>query len=208
MGEKIKVGCLVLKNCDGSRIELVLPKRPKLRQLVDIYRKHCAADLKLKLDAFERMSVEQVVEYAGRGKEYNGVSHIGHLRRAPTNSLKDAVKVLSGKYKALKGFKNFDDIYGAVENSVKPIHRLKGMYFYDIALRIGVSKGLWPGKVYLQCGALVGAKNLFRTWKPEDAVNLPTLECSAFPPELNCLNAAEIENFLCIFEKHLKDVKL
>jgi hypothetical protein len=206
----VKRGCLILKNCDGSQVKLILPKRPTLRQLVDVYRKHCAADLKLKLDAFERMAVEQVVEYAGQGKEYTGFSHIGHLRRAPTDSLKAAGKQLSRKYecKKFKRCKSFDDIYKAVKESVEQkVSRLKEMYFYDIALRIGVTKGLWPGKVYLQCGALAGAQNLFKGYKPEKTIGLPVMACSEFPPELNCLNAAEIENFLCIFKDHLKGIK-
>lgn len=202
---------LILKYCDGTRITLVLPKKATLRQLVSIYRKHCAAELLFKLQSFEALPLDQAIKMAAQGKEAYG-KHIDHLRRALTASLRKASRRLPRKISE----ENFDTIYTLVAKKVKHLSTLKEMYFYDVALRIAVSKGLWPGKVYLQCGALEGARNLFDTWnpkkktepkvklmEPEKKDKLLSFEYSDFPSEMHCLNAAEIEDFLCIFKDHL-----
>jgi len=152
------------------------------------------------------MDFSKALETAAMANESNG-KRMAHLHRAPKDKLETAKVELTKKAKELARCKNFDDLFSKVEKIVQPIKKLKKMYVYDVALRIGVSNGIWPGKVYLQCGALTGARNLFKTWKPDEKVKPAPFDNSVFPGELHCLNAAEIEDFLCIFEEHLNGVR-
>ncbi|GAA0621770.1 hypothetical protein GCM10009422_16990 [Brevundimonas kwangchunensis] len=66
---------------------------------------------------------------------------------------------------------------------------------YDVAERFGRYRGLYPEQVYLHAGAARGARAL--------GVNGDRVPRDRFGPVLGALEAAEIENFLCICKSDL-----
>lgn len=92
---------------------------------------------------------------------------------------------------------SFDEIFRRVEAALDPLPRIGPLAIYDVALRLGAVLGLPPTRVYLQRGALLGARALgIRTRER-------ALPLDAFPHEFRRLHAWEIENFLCRFAPEL-----
>ncbi|MEI6078342.1 MAG: hypothetical protein WCS94_22375 [Verrucomicrobiota bacterium] len=197
----MKNSCLKSKNgCHKSGV----PKNATLRQLVQLYKAKKRPALMDRLEAFEKLSFKEALTLAEWGKEAlkhpdsDKPCHIYHLRRAPKNKLKIAERKLGEKRAVLKRCRTFDRLFREIDRIIYTIPGLDDMYAYDVALRIGASKGIWPEKVYLQRGTRIGAKNLGLDFQNR------TIEWSSLPSELHYLTAMEVEDFLCIFEDHLK----
>jgi hypothetical protein len=77
---------------------------------------------------------------------------------------------------------------------------------YDTALRIGWRLGLKPDYVYLQAGALDGAKELQTKRYLFIPLGSRFISHSSFPVELLVLLPYQIENFLCVFCDDLKKI--
>jgi hypothetical protein len=179
-----------------------IPKNATLRELVSHHKKYCAKILKGRLDAFAKEPLSAAISKAAFGKELCG-QHIGHLCCLPTEALKKGGNLLLKKQTELKRCQSFDELYQKIKTLLKNISKLGPMYVYDVALRLGSSLGLPPEKVYLQRGAMQGAKILLG----QVAKGKSVLEKNDFPVELQCLEPVEIEDFLCIFKKHLQLIK-
>ena len=184
---------------NGHKHKLMIPHGASLQHLVALYQKLCRYYLRENLEGFMRQEFGEALKLAALGKESNG-QHMDHLCCLESAAMAEALAKLSAKSKELANYKTFDDLYNAIVKYVQGIDGLGPMYFYDVALRLGVCQGLWPSKVYLQRGAQAGATHLNLTSQSNN------LEYSAFPSELHCLNAVEIEDFLCIFQKQLEDL--
>ncbi|WP_295245875.1 hypothetical protein [uncultured Brevundimonas sp.] len=92
---------------------------------------------------------------------------------------------------------DFDALMLAFSN----IWRLEGVFLdaalltYDVAERFGRYRGLYPEQVYLHAGAAQGARAL--------GISGRRVPRHQFGPVLGKLEAAEIENFLCICKSDL-----
>jgi hypothetical protein len=198
----MKNNCLTLHLNTGCKKTIEVPSNTKLRLLVDLYKKHCRPVMEEKLAAFKDLPFKKALALAEQGKEAlrhaqsDQERHMDHVRRAKKESIKIAETKLGEKSACLKRCRTFDRLFREIDRIVLPITGLKDMYAYDVALRIGASKGIYPERVYLQQGAREGAKKLGLDFQNR------TIEWSSLPSEMHCLNAYECEDFLCIF-KHL-----
>jgi hypothetical protein len=95
---------------------------------------------------------------------------------------------------------SFDELHGIVCVITDKVKGLGELYAYDTAYLIGLRLGLRPKRVYLHAGTREGAKALGFTG------SLPYLKPSQLPTELRVLKAAEMEDFLCIYEGALRKV--
>lgn len=126
-----------------------------------------------------------------------------HQRRMTQSTLNEAVTALMGMNginKLSNGyFIDFEHLYDSVRYCIKDINGVGDLTIYDTALRLGAIAGLHPEQyVYLACGARKGAIALYgkKNFKFREPY-------SFFVPLLGCLNAQEIEDFLCIMKKYL-----
>lgn len=78
---------------------------------------------------------------------------------------------------------------------IEEVFRDAALLTYDVAERFGRYRGLYPEQVYLHAGAAEGAKAL--------GIRGGRVPRHQFGPALGALEAAEIENFLCICKSNL-----
>ncbi len=180
----------------------VLPEKATLPQMVRHYQKSFRPRLKKRLKAYRELTWVDALTNAVHGKEVDeNIKRMDHLRRIEIKAMDKAYKVLSDPKTKLKSCKGFDALYTMISEVVFKTKGLGEMYAYDVALRIGANLKLKPKHVYLQRGVRVGAeKFLGRRCKER------FLKCSDFEPGLKGLNAAEVEDFLCLF-KHYPALK-
>lgn len=199
----MKRTCLTIHPNTGCKKNIEIPANAKLRELVDLYKKECRPVMEEKLAAFKNLPLKLALEHAANGKEALKYAesgkeiHIIHLRRLKTPDLQQGFQKLCARKRWLKHCNSFDRLFREIDRIASPITGLKEMYAYDVALRIGTSKGVYPERVYLQQGTREGAKSLGLDFQNR------TIEWSSLPSEMNCLNAYECEDFLCIFKNHL-----
>ena len=135
------------------------------------------------------------------GQERPTPKRHGHQWRLKKADMEKALMQLRSKISKVKAYKLFEEIHECVWTICSPINGLGKLYIYDTALRIGSFLRLMPKRVYLQAGALAGARALGL-----DVKNSP-LPVEDFPEALRILKAHEIEDFLCIYKDHLTKFK-
>jgi hypothetical protein len=190
VGETQRLKCCRLGNVNAET----------LAQLVDLYVGEWRCRLCYILTGFTKLSFDDAVKYAGRGKEFDNISHICHLCCLNTVALEAGRDTLLENINSLRRCITFDQLYNKIKKLVEPIQGLGPMYDYDVALRIGAKQRLLPTSVYLQRGALEGARNLFGN----AVAGVIELAEEHSRPEFKRLAAHEIEDFLCIFKNHLQ----
>ena len=176
------------------------------------------------MDFLERHVAKLVYDW----KDDSGISHRQELEQYSLRALDDAIECLfrdestpSGKHSHqfriahevlglarkrllesrgdIASCKTFVLLYGAVKDAIARIPGVGPLMVYDAALRLGASMNVSPDEVYLQQGTLDGARELFRTVGMSKTLkNGSSLPKSDFEPWLTELDAAEIENFLCV----------
>lgn len=95
---------------------------------------------------------------------------------------------------------SFEDLHNKIFSC-----RVKGigsLTIYDTALRLGAHLNMLPDDIYLHAGAYVGYKNLF------GKVPIPPIipYSQDIKALFNDLTPYEIENFLCIYKDHFKEL--
>ncbi len=108
----------------------------------------------------------------------------------------------------IKRSKSFDEVFTIIYELKVP--NFDSLCVYDTAHRLGAYFNLYPEVVYLHCGALEGAENLFGGTEFKRLAkyfcndpNYPYLNKEQFPEELQELEPYHIENFLCHFKDEL-----
>lgn len=117
-----------------------------------------------------------------------------HQYRVPKILLEEWYDALLIKINEIKNSKSFDELFSIMEgSSIKGIGELT---VYDTANRIGAFMNLYPEKIYLHAGTLVGAKKILGN------VSDKYLLKSDLPKEFQRKDLAcwEIEDILCIFK--------
>jgi hypothetical protein len=198
----MKNSCLKSKNSGGCP-EPEMSKNATLLKLITNYIKVGRPRLKGRLFAFKKESFKVALKKAALAKEISENDHrFIHLHRLKVSALKKASQKLLKEKQPLLKCKQFDGVFKIVSDVVATVSGIGPMYAYDVALRIAANRRLKPKKVYLQRGVRTGAENLLgRKFKEQ------ILECSVFPAVLRRLTPMEIEDFLCIYKKHLKHIK-
>ena len=123
----------------------------------------------------------------------------GHQFRMKEHEIVDAVDALKS-HSILSGtYKDFEDLYIAVNAAISKCKGVGDLTVYDTALRIGyLLKVLPKDYVYLYAGGYEGYKRVTNLSAPDyygknDLVSLQSLD-----PEFLRLNAYEIEDFFCV----------
>ena len=135
-----------------------------------------------------------VIEQAGMAMNEHG-KRFPHQYRLKKVALKAATRRL---HRAdLKSCKDFDSLFGEVENAVASIKGIGPLYVYDTACRIGESLRLRPKRVYLHAGTRSGAR----------AIGLgrgcAVVEMDELPKAMRSLTPSQVEDFLCICKDDL-----
>jgi len=177
-----------------------LPERPsgkKFDKLVRHYIKNCQPHLKSELEYFERMpSPSAALEKAARAINEKG-KRFNHQRRLTSKSLEESKDRLFKGMTQWKECKNFAELHDLLETVLYDVHGIGELYCYETSLRLGAYLGLYPEFVYLHRGTRDGAKALGIDWRSK------TLDPQIVPNPIRELKPHEIEDFLCIYKKHL-----
>jgi hypothetical protein len=143
----------------------------------------------------QRSSLEAIKTATGKSN---------HQKRIVPARLIEFAERLIENHIAISNAKNFDELIRIVQEKGNEIKGIGTLAVYDISLRIGAYLGFEPEKIYIHAGTKVGAINLLgnenvkgrHTFEKEVFVT----KCAAFQE----LCPADIENFLCINKKKLK----
>ncbi len=127
---------------------------------------------------------------AGRGKTLKRHSHQNRIPRAV---LAEAKAALLSIELDLAGVSSFEDLYNTVDNAILAIPGVGPLLVYDVAQRIAGFLNFEPAEVYLHTGTSLGARALGLD------VRRKCIPVREFPKPLQSLNAAQIEDVLCIY---------
>lgn len=173
-------------------------KRGNLRQLVEEYLTERKCECEDELKRFRKRSLEATIRMAA-GSRIRG-KKLKHQWRIPDSVLHAVAERLVRASAKIKRCRDFEQLLQIVtENSIRGFGKLA---CYDTAHRIGAhcALKLAPNRVYLHCGTRLGAK-----WLGIDA-RRPWISKDDLPRELQVLTAADAENFLCVYERQLKQM--
>ncbi len=164
--------------------------RPELEKHLSYYSN--APDIDVALDRVTR---------AEQGPD--GLMH-KHQRRVGRDSLSAIRAPLSVAMLGRNGFESFEDLFAVVKAAISDLPGIGELTIYDTSLRLGAFFGISPSSVYLQRGALKGARNFYTRRRIGTPLPLGrSVSCVGFHPELSELSAHEIENFLCVMATRL-----
>lgn len=97
----------------------------------------------------------------------------------------------------------FEAVHALVQEFANDVKGLGPLAIYDIATLLGHRFGFRPTTVYLHAGTLQGARQLFGTPNISRDNRLTPKQMRRVSP----LEADEIEDFLCIYKKQLRELR-
>ena len=131
-------------------------------------------------------------------------AHQFRMRERDVMDAVDALKknsILSGTYK------DFEDLYYAVEKSISKCNGIGDLTVYDTAFRIGYLLNVKPQTyAYLYAGGYEGYKRLTNLFAPNSYGKNMLTALQSLDPELSRLDASDIENFFCVCKNFFKVV--
>jgi hypothetical protein len=131
------------------------------------------------------------------GRDAWGVKH-PHQYRLTDAALSAARTLAMARGESFFAARDFETLLHLAREIQHAIYGLGRMWTYDFAERIGAHLEIGPTHtVYVQCGALVGARNL------DLRVRSGRLLHAELPAALRVLEAGEVEDFLCIKKSRL-----
>ena len=168
------------------------------QELVQHYIRYRRPILEIELKEFSRQDTfYAALEIAVHARNAKG-KRFDHQRRLKRHVIPKVWEISRYREPQLQECKTFQELFGQIESMMNNVPNAGDLYKYDTALRIGAYLDLAPEKVYLQTGALEGARRLLPGTKSR------TLPKDAFPKEFQQLSCAEIENLLCAYKGRLK----
>ncbi len=178
--------------------------------LVYKYLKHEKSKLDKHLKWYSDVKLAEAIIHASQAHmDISGRRHPHQrlLQHAAVGEIKTALQTL---FSTGKKPTDFAQLYDSTSNAVKNVKGVGPLMIYDTALRLGAHFGVYPTTVFLQRGALVGARNFLslvgNVGKSEKLKDGVSMLVNDFEPHLHELDAKGIENFLCIFARDLKDL--
>ena len=175
-----------------------LPANPTHEAIVQHYIRFRRPVLHAELDWFAtRPSFDVLLDDAVHARDQWG-KRLSHQRRLVKHVIPTAYQTLKGLRAALQRAPTFDDLFALIEGALGPIPRAGDLYSYDTTMRIGAFLRLYPTRVFLQTGALAGARKLSRTYS---ARSIPLAQ---FPEPFHALAPFEVENLLCCYKSALR----
>lgn len=142
----------------------------------------------------QQSSLETTIDLATKANDEDG-KHYSHQRRIPRTAILEANKLLLEKHNALQECKSFHELWLLIRETLNSVRGIRELYIYDTAHRIGAFLNLFPDRVYLHRGTLVGAKAFGFVTKKQEWLNFEEL-----PKSFSELSAHEIEDMLCIYK--------
>lgn len=146
----------------------------------------------------QQKQLVDAIEVAAKAIDENNKIHSHQRRRGRVrlNAFADKLKL---KEKEIKRAKTFDDLYSIIEKVNSD--GIADLTKYDTATRIGAYLNLFPDKIYLHTGTMIGAKNLLGNLNGKKFITVDDL-----PNEFtkHDFTASEFEDILCIFRNDFK----
>jgi hypothetical protein len=139
---------------------------------------------------------DDLLPAAAYGRTPSGFKH-SHQQLLTDSALKAGVTAAREREAQLKAATEFETVFNIADKIMRAIYGLGAMWRYDFAQRIGAILGVAPVTVYVARGALRGARNLGLV------VVRGRVDRTDLPPALRALTSDEVEDFLCIYKKHL-----
>jgi hypothetical protein len=118
-----------------------------------------------------------------------------HQYRIPRDTLAKAERQLQAKHDEIQKAADFETLHEVVAATIGDMPKIGDLTVYDIAHRIGARLRKEPQLVYLHRGTLEGARRL--------GLAGHKLRRDQLPRAFSRLNAAEIEDCLCIYKNAL-----
>jgi len=177
------------------------PSARTLLQLLDDYRLRFYPDAAQEFDDFHRLGFARTFELAGDGKLPSGKHH-PHLYRISKAALAEGKARMRRSFESLRSAADFEAIHDQTRQIAALVRGLKAMWAYDTAFALAAARGLRPMAIHLHRGTAEGARYFGiahrPAWEPRDWP-------SAFHDA--GLDAAHLENFLCIYKKDLRRLR-
>ncbi len=128
----------------------------------------------------------------------------GHQWCIKPAALNESATKLLGVQNKIKMCRDFGDLRGFVDSTIRSIWGIGNLTIYDTSLRIGAKLGLYPKTVYLQRGVISGAKAL-GIYHKRESIPIKHISIEHIPKPISSrLEPYEIEDFLCVCKKELK----
>ncbi len=168
-----------------------------LAQLVAAFLKEDGCCPREEMRMFQGLPIEDAVRKAALARDERGklFRHQWNLKEKFPKVPSQAERILSRCVDEIAACSGFDELHESIRRELKVRNRVFGageLYIYDTAFRIGISRGLYPEKVYLHAGTRDGATAL-GIYNGKDV-----LEMSELPEELKRLKPYQVEDFLCL----------
>jgi hypothetical protein len=141
--------------------------------------------------SFNDVLIQAVHASDRRGKR------LSHQRRLLRHVIPAAYSLLTTIRTSLESAATFDDLFALVDGALGSIPGSGDLYSYDTALRIGAYMRLYPTRVFLQTGALEGARKISTSYRSR------SVPLSKFPEPYHALAPFEMENLLCVAKSAL-----
>jgi len=180
---------------DSANIDKKIEKM-NLLNAIQVYKSSDYERLFNMRNYYKKRSLEIAIRDAAAGKNPDG-SMNSHQWRVGKKKGDEGGQELVKYFDEIQSCQSFEDIFQITEKVKNKIWRLGDLWSYDVALRIGFNRNLFPSKVYVQRGVIAGVKKALNGIRPRGRC----IPLAAFPKELQQLEPYEVENFLCIWGK-------
>lgn len=166
-------------------------------EFVQHFIRHRRALLHQELEWFaSQPSFDDVLFEAVHARDRRG-KRLSHQRRLLRDVIPTAYKLLGTIRASLQSASTFDDLFALIDGALGSIPGSGDLYAYDTALRIGAYMRLYPTRVFLQTGALDGARKISTSYKSR------SVPLAKFPEPYHSLAPFEMENLLCVAKSAL-----
>lgn len=171
-----------------------------LSEIVIDYKRNHFSHHEREITYFEKLSqIDEAIRFAVLSISPEK-KRFSHQRRIPKVVLVDAYERLKRIKNQIIQVKNFDVLYDLIHEKILSVKGIGSLCVYDFSLRIGAYLKIEPNKVYLQAGALTGAKAFgFRIIDKK-------IQISDLPKEFRSLKASIVEDILCIYKNEFKGI--
>ena len=136
------------------------------------------------------------MDHAARAVNVKG-KRFSHQYRIHGVALAEAKSRLMAELASVISCSCFESLHSLLSILFKPVSGLGPLYIYDTTLRLSAFFNLEPTAVYLHAGTRIGARALGLDVSPD------IVPVTDFPKPIQILAPHEIEDFLCIYKKHL-----
>ena len=178
-----------------------------LGALVSYYIEERRDGMKRYLRYYNQHTLNDAIRIAALCVLPGGKRH-GHQWCIKQSALDESKRRLLGVQNKIKMRRDFEDLRGFVDSTIRNIRGIGDLTIYDTSLRIGAKLALYPKVIYLQAGVIDGAKALGIYHKRESRPIKHIPIEHILKPISSRLEPYEIEDFLCICKGELGDISL